>query len=588
MDENWILQQLKARNNRETTPFLLIQEAYDRLLLQVDTLQTRLDASERENSALQQQIDELSTSPGTKGSSGGAYSAAIKNEARVRDKLEKLQEEYNNKLKEEANEKETVLKLTKELSELKDQNTANVATIANLKEENARAEKTIEHLTHEYNEATSRADLAEKQYEGLKMTIRNLQKENDELQKENRQLENRVVTEKSKLLQEMSSMTELVEALKKERDMLRSLQKQDTKKTSWFAGGFALDMQPTDGQPATTTIEEEDPSRKFGDMKVVIPTAQKFSFAAHSPEGVCVRYDTGSNRSGTDLVVSSGSDATVKVWDTANGILKSTFRGSAGHPFLGCDIAGHLVAGGSTDKTCRIWTLKTDRMMHHLVGHQHKITAVRFCGSGEAIVTASADRSLKVWDISRTTYKQLVTLRHGSTCNCVDVGSNSFSAVSGHQNGGLFCWDLRTGDRTTECKDIHEGGITSVQFSPVDATKVLTNGMDSTLNIIDLRTGDAVETFRDNDLSTVQTWSKAVWSPNGRYVAAGSNSDGVLLVWNVLTGALSKVFTNPKENDNSDDFVVHTGICGVDWGRGGSSGQQVATLDRRGNLVLWA
>ena len=134
--------------------------------------------------------------------------------------------------------------------------------------------------------------------------------------------------------------------------------------------------------------------------------------------------------------------------------------------------------------------------------------------------------------------------------------------------------------------DVHEGVITSVQFSPVDATKVLTNGMDSILNVIDLRTGNAVETFRDSDLSTIQTWSKAVWSPNGRYVAAGSNSTGILLVWDVFTGSLSKVYTNPSQNDSDD--VVHTGICGVDWGRGGPSGQQVATLDRRGKLVMWA
>jgi len=206
MDENWILQQLKARNNRETTPFLLIQEAYERLLLQVDTLQTRLDVSERENSSLRQQIDELSTSSGAKGGSGGAYSAAMKNEARVRDKLEKLQEEYNNILKQEANERENVLNLTKELSEIKNQNTANLATIASLKEENARAEKSIEHLKNECNEAAFRADLAEKQYEGLKMTIRNLQKENDDLQKENRQLENRVVTEKSKVSDRKTNM----------------------------------------------------------------------------------------------------------------------------------------------------------------------------------------------------------------------------------------------------------------------------------------------------------------------------------------------------------------------------------------------
>jgi autophagy-related protein 16 len=130
---------------------------------------------------------------------------------------------------------------------------------------------------------------------------------------------------------------------------------------------------------------------------------------------------------------------------------------------------------------------------------------------------------------------------------------------------------------------MHEGAITSVHFSPVDATKLLTNGMDACLKIIDLRTGLALETFRDADLITTQSWSKAVWSPNGRYVAAGSNTKDLLLVWNCQNGAVQKLST-----PSSDEEVVAAGICGIDWGRGGSSGQQVATIDRRGKLILWA
>ena len=30
------------------------------------------------------------------------------------------------------------------------------------------------------------------------------------------------------------------------------------------------------------------------------------------------------------------------------------------------------------------------------------------------------------------------------------------------------------------------------------------------------------------------------------------------------------------------------GVCGIDWGAGGTSGQQVASVDKLGNLVLWA
>ena len=56
--------------------------------------------------------------------------------------------------------------------------------------------------------------------------------------------------------------------------------------------------------------------------------------------------------------------------------------------------------------------------------------------SDKSVISGSADRSLKIWDISRKTYRQTLTLRHGSSCNCVDVATDSVTAVSGHLDGG--------------------------------------------------------------------------------------------------------------------------------------------------------
>lgn len=246
-----------------------------------------------------------------------------------------------------------------------------------------------------------------------------------------------------------------------------------------------------------------------------------------------------------------------------------------------------------------------------MVGHAHKITCVRLFGSERAVITGSADRSLKVWDISRKTYRQTATLRHSSTSNCVDVASDSFTAVSGHLDGGLRFWDLRTGERTADvsgkslfinsvsfcyrrkvvahtyiyplfprtCKHtaIHDGGITSVQFDPTNSTQVLTNAMDSCLKVIDIRTCTAIHTFRHAEFQTSQTWCKATYSPDGRYVAAGSSSNGNIFVWDAADGSLKKKLAGHL-----------SGVCGIDWSRGGSSGQQVASLDRKGSLILWA
>lgn len=65
--------------------------------------------------------------------------------------------------------------------------------------------------------------------------------------------------------------------------------------------------------------------------------------------------------------------------------------------------------------------------------------------------------------------------------------------------------------------ELHEGAITSVQFHPTDSTKVLTNGMDSCLKIVDIRTCMAVHVLKHADFQTSYGWSSSCFSPDGTY-----------------------------------------------------------------------
>ena len=62
-------------------------------------------------------------------------------------------------------------------------------------------------------------------------------------------------------------------------------------------------------------------------------------------------------------------------------------------------------------------------------------------------------------------------------------------------------------------------------------------------------------------------------------MASGSSSNGFISVWNANTGKLIKMLEGGHHN---------TGVCGFAWGTGGNSGQQVATVDKLGKLILWA
>lgn len=560
--------QLLERNATETTPFLSVHAANAALQNLVETLQSRCETLEREQVDFQQRIDELS-----EGNDSGSRKASLKSEARLRDKVEKLQEELNNKLRVDAENSTAALKAATELSKLKDVNAAQESTIENLRKENNRTEEMITHLTGEVQDAKNRAKLAEQQYAGLKNTIRTLTDENDELKETNRKLVDRIVTEKEKMVDQINKMNEINLKLQREVDMLKTLQKHEEKRSrGWFnRSGDSLDGKThADGK---STNRKDGCGRRWGSTGVVVPSEPKHIVQAHPAEGTAVRYDG----TGTDLVATSSSDCTVKVWDTNNGTARATLRGGSGHALLGCDISDGLAVGCGSDKTCRVWNLRTERMIHQLAGHSNKVTCVRLFNSAKCVITGSADRSLKVWDISRNTYRQTTTLRHSSTSNCVDMAPDSFTAVSGHMDGGVRFWDVRSGERTADISDLHSGGVTSTQIHPTNSTQILTNGRDSSLKIVDVRTCTAIYTLQHKDFRTTFNWSSSALSPDGTYAAAGSGTSGEVFLWRTLDGEFQRKL---KGHD--------AGVVALAWGRGGSNGQQVASVDRNGGLILWA
>ena len=394
--------------------------------------------------------------------------------------------------------------------------------------------------------ARDEAQQAQEHAERWKLQVEALQDEKDELQKENNALELRLLNEKTKLIDEMNVLNEMVEGLKHEVDMLRALKK------TWLGGKETL-------QDSKLELSEpkQSSTRRFGSFGVTLPTGVHHAQSnAHTQQGTCVRW-------ANDGLATCANDGTVKVWD-AKYNLQATYS-TGKYPLLACDVRGPWLVAGGSDKTCRVW--KGGRLAHHLVGHAHKITSVQLLDV-KTIATASADRCIKLWDIGQQTYFQTTTLRHGSTAQSLD-GTDT-TLFSAHLDGKLRCWDVRSGERTAEVA-VTSASLTSVHVSPTDATSVLVRSLDSLCQVVDLRKNQVrVKTTPQVEMGTTQSGADARWAPNGRYWAAGSSTHAKVFVFEEADASLATVLEGPAS-------------AAVDWGP-----QYLASVNLDGSLVVYS
>ena len=119
-------------------------------------------------------------------------------------------------------------------------------------------------------------------------------------------------------------------------------------------------------------------------------------------------------------ILTASSDGKACIWDAATGEIIQQFDDYQ-QPLLAAVFSpnGKYVLAGGEDKdnTARIWNLKTkkpmlfdDENVDGLLGHTDRITSVAFSPDGLRVVTGSADRTAKVWELR--TGREVLTLRH--------------------------------------------------------------------------------------------------------------------------------------------------------------------------------
>jgi len=115
-----------------------------------------------------------------------------------------------------------------------------------------------------------------------------------------------------------------------------------------------------------------------------------------------------------------------------------------------------------------------------LRGHSGGVWSAAFSPDGTKIVTASSDKTAKVWDAA--TGKELATLRgHTNSVTSAAFSPDGTKIVTASYEGTAKVWDAATGKELATLRG-HTSVVESAAFSP-DGTKIVTASWDGTARV---------------------------------------------------------------------------------------------------------
>ncbi len=229
--------------------------------------------------------------------------------------------------------------------------------------------------------------------------------------------------------------------------------------------------------------------------------------------------------------VSASSDRSLKVWDLKTGLAQLTLTGHADSVnAVAVARDGRRALSASSDRTLKLWDLEKGTALLTLAGHDGPVRAVAMAPGGRLAVSGSDDRTLKVWDLE-TGAAVLTLTGHADWVSAVVFAPDGRRAVSASNDTTLKVWDLEKGAAVFTLTG-HADWVNAVAVAP-DGRRALSASSDQTLKVWDLATGAVLLTLAGHAKSVIA----AAIAPDGRRALSGSD-DMTLKVWDLETGAL--------------------------------------------------
>ena len=189
---------------------------------------------------------------------------------------------------------------------------------------------------------------------------------------------------------------------------------------------------------------------------------------------------------------------------------------------------GTRIVTASADKTARIWDARTGAELAVLSGHAGFVYSAAYSPDGTRIVTASDDKTARIWD-ARTGAELAVLSGHAGFVDSAAYSPDGTRIVTASDDKTARIWDARTGGQLAVLSG-HGDIVVSAAYSP-DGTRIVTASADKTARIWDARTGVELAVLSGHAGFVYS----AAYSPDGIRIVTAS-ADKTARIWDARTG----------------------------------------------------